>query len=134
MMNRRAFVVLALVLAACGSDASTEPASVVGTWSLQTVNGSPLPFVAAQSGSDKAEIMGDTIKISAAGSFIESTTIRTTLSGVATIQTLADTGTYKVSGSTLTLSSTADGSSGTGTWSGNTITATIEGFSFVYKR
>lgn len=133
-MNRWAVVVLALVLAACGSDASTAPTTVAGTWALQTINAAPLPFVVAQSGADKAEVLADTLKLSAAGSAIESTTIRTTLNGVVNTQTLADTGSYTVNGSAVTLLSTTEGSALMGTWSGNTITASVEGFTFVYKR
>lgn len=134
MTNRRTFVLLAFVLAACGSDSATAPTTFVGTWSLQTVNGAALPFTIAQSGTDKAEILGDTITISSTSSYIESTTVRTTLSGAVSTLTVADTGAYVVSGSTVTLTSNSDGSSGSGMWSGNTLTATIQGFSFVYKR
>src|SRR4051794_14186705 len=118
MMNRRTFVVFSLVLAACGSDSSTSPTNVAGTWTLQTINGSSLPFVVSQSGADKSEILGDVITISGAGTFTESTTIRTTLSGTTTTQSIPDTGTYTVKGSTLTLRSSGDGSTGSGTWSG----------------
>lgn len=135
MMTLKPTVVLAFVLAACGSDSSTGPSGVVGTWSLQTVNGSALPFVVGQSGENKSELLADTIKLASAGGFIESSSFRTTLNGVVTLQTVADTGTYTLSGSTLTLSSTTSaGASGSGTVSGNTITATIQGLAFVYKR
>ena len=135
MMTLKPTVVLAFVLAACASDSSTAPSGVVGPWSLQTVNGSALPFVVGQSGENKSELLADTIKLASAGGFIESSSFRTTLNGVVTLQTVADTGTYTLSGSTLTLSSTTSaGASGSGTVSGNTITATIQGLAFVYKR
>jgi hypothetical protein len=133
MMNRRAFLVLSFVLAACGSDSSTEPSSIVGTWTLQTINGSPLPFVVAQSGSDKEEVLSEVVTLSAGGTFTESSTLRLTVSGTVTTQSFPETGTYTVSGSTLTLRS-SDGSTGTATWSGNTLTGSAEGFVFVYKR
>ena len=130
-MNRRAFLVLAFALAACSS--STAPTSIAGTWTLQTINGASLPFVIAQSGSDKSEILADVITLTGAGTYTETTTFRVTLSGVATTQSIPDGGTYTVSGSTLTIHPD-DGSTGTATWSGNTITAAVEGFTFVYKR
>ena len=135
MKKSLAFIVLAFVLAACAGDSSTAPSSVVGTWGLQTVNGAALPFVVGQAGASKSELLADTIKLASGGGFIESSSFRTTFNGVVALQTIADTGTYTLSGSSLTLSSTTSaGSSGSGTVSGNTITATIQGLAFVYKR
>ena len=102
-MNRRAFLVLSFVLAACGSDSSTEPSAIVGTWTLQTINGSALPFVLEQSATEKSEILSEVVTISAGGTFTESTTLRSTVNGTVTTQSFPDGGTYTVSGSTLNL-------------------------------
>jgi hypothetical protein len=136
-MLRRSLLILGLGLAlgACGSDSSTEAsATIAGTWNLQSVNGSALPFVILQSGANKAEILSDVITISGTGSFTQTTTVRTTVNGAATTQSVADAGTYTLSGSAITLRFNSDNSTGTGSWSGNTITATADGFAYVYKR
>jgi hypothetical protein len=125
----------ALALAACGSDSSTAPApTIAGTWTLQTINGSALPFTIAQTATSKIEVLSDVITISGTGSFTQTTSLRSTTSGVATTQSVADAGTYVVNGSAVTLRFNSDGSTGTGSWSGDTITTTDGGFALVYKR
>src|ERR1044072_8557407 len=52
---RKLLLAVAMLTLACGGDSTTEPtnASVAGTWSLSTVNGTALPYILAQSGADK---------------------------------------------------------------------------------
>lgn len=129
------FAALAIgVVAACGGDSTTQPtmASLDGSWSLQTVNGAALPFVAAQSGQDKEEIMSDVFTTSS-GTFAEQMTVRTTISGQATMDTLPDSGSYALSGSTVTFTF-SDSSTASGTVSGNTMTFVESGYRFVYKK
>lgn len=138
-MRRLATVVAALavtVAAACGSDSPTQPtqASFAGSWSLQTVNGSALPFTAAQNGADKLDILTDVFTASSAGTFDEMATTRTTINGLASIDTLADSGTYVISGGTVTFRFASDSSSLPGTVSGKTMTITQSGYSFVYRQ
>jgi hypothetical protein len=139
-MRRTAFVatmILAILSAAgCGGD-STSPAtqSIVGSWTLQSVNGSPLPFIVQQTGTDKLELLSDVIVISGTGSFTQTTSVRTTTNGVPTTQPVADAGSYTLNGSAITLHFNSDGFTGTASWSGNTITTTTaEGLALVYKR
>ena len=56
-----ATLLLALAAGACSSDSNGPDVSVVGTWQLQTVNGQALPYVVAQSGSDKIEVTSDVL-------------------------------------------------------------------------
>ena len=128
---------LLVVAAACGgSDAPTQPtsASVAGTWKLQTVNGSALPYVAAQVGADKVELMSDVITAVASGSFTQMTQIRVTQSGQVSTQSIPDAGSYTLNGSAVTFTFNSDGSTGTGSLSGNTLTVTEDGFAFVYRK
>jgi hypothetical protein len=132
---RRLTVFLALLAIACGSDSSTAPGgTIAGTWSLKTINGTSLPFVLAQTGTNKAEIVGDVYVISGTGSFTQTTTVRTTTNGVATTQSVADAGTYTLNGTAITVRYNSDGSTATGSWSGNTITVTQDGLAAVYTR
>jgi hypothetical protein len=139
-MRRTAFVatmILAILSAAgCGGD-STSPAaqSIAGSWTLQSVNGSPLPFIVPQTGADKLEVLSDVLVISGTGSFTQTTSTRTTTNGVPTTQSVVDAGSYTLNGSTVTLHFSSDGFIGTASWSGNTITTvTGEGLALVYKR
>jgi hypothetical protein len=127
---------LLVVTAACGSDAPTQPtsASVTGTWRLQTVNGTALPFVAAQIGSDKVELTSDVLTAVQSGSFTRMTQIRVTQNGQASTQSISDAGSYTLSGTAVTFTFDGDGSSGTGSISGNTLTVAEDGFAYIYKR
>lgn len=133
-MRKIAIVMFALA-AACGGDSSTGPsASIAGTWTLQTINGAALPFIVAQTGANKVELLSDVVVISGTGSFTETTSVRTTTNGVPTTQSVADAGNYTLSGTAITIHFNSDGSTATGSWSGNTITTTDGGLALVYKR
>ncbi len=138
-MRKLALAIGALAITfatACGGDSTTQPtpASFAGTWSLQTVNGAALPFLVATNGSDKLEITSDVFTVTSSGTFDEMATTRTTISGVATVDTLNDSGTYTLNGSAVTLTFASDGSSIAGTLSGNSMTLTQAGYAFAYKK
>lgn len=127
---------VAFVLAGC-SDSPTGPTqvSVVGTWNLKTVNGAPPPFITAQTGQDKTEIMGNVLTFLADGVFTQVTTVRSTLNGAVTTQTFSNTGPYTVNGAAVTYA--VNGFSGppfTGFVSGSTLTVTDSTGSAVYQK
>jgi hypothetical protein len=127
---------LLIVAAACGSDGPTQPtsASVAGTWSLQTINGTPLPYVVVQTGVDKVELTSDVITAVASGSFTQITQVRITQNGQVSTQSIPDAGSYSLSGTAVTFTFSSDGSTGTGSLSGNTLTVASDGFAYVYKK
>jgi hypothetical protein len=134
-MRRLIALALALTVVACGSDDSTAPSnsSIAGTWSLQTINGSPLPFTLAPAPT-KIEILSATAIINSNGTWTSSSQTRTTLGTQApTTTTETDNGTYTISGSTIALRS-SDGTVESGTISGNTFTQVESGFTFVFKK
>jgi hypothetical protein len=135
-MRRFLTAITLVALVACGgSDSATAPAnSIAGVWSLTTINGAVLPYVVDQAGADKVELTADVVTFAAAGTFTHTSTARTTVSGQATTSSIADAGTYTVSGTTVTIRSNSDGSTSTGTWAVNTLTIVEEGFTFVYTR
>ena len=128
-------LLMALATVACSSDDSTGPdTSVEGTWTLQSVNGSDLPYVVAQAGSDKVEVTADVLTVASGGAFTEITSIRVTSGGNVTTQSIPDAGSYTVNGTAVTFTFQSDGSSGTGTLSGNTLTVATQGVSLLYKK
>ena len=136
-MRRSAFLTAILIsAAACSGDSTTAPTtvSVAGTWTLQTINGTNLPYVVAQSGSDKLEVVSDVLTAASTGSFTQTTTVRSTLSGQVSTQSIADAGSYTLNGTAVTFRFNSDGSTGTGSIAGNTLTVTEQGFAFVYRR
>ena len=139
-MIRRAFVRLAIAaalslpFAACGGDGGTGLQSELsGTYTLRTVNGQPLPFVAYQDATDKIELLGDEFQFSA-DSFTESVDVRYTERGVVTTDTFEDSGRYTLDGNALTVTYDSDGSSLTGAVNGNTFTLTGDGIVFLYRK
>ena len=127
---------LLMVAAACGGDSPTEPtpASVAGTWRLQTVNGSALPYVLVQFETDKVELTSEVLTVAASGSFTQLTQFTTTQSGQVSVEDLTDAGTYTLNGTAATFTYDSDGSTGTGSLSGNTLTVAGGGFAMVYRK
>jgi heat shock protein HslJ len=134
-MHVMTFAIATLLLAGCGSDSSTAPtqASVAGTWNLSTINGSPLPFT-LQAANPKIEYLNEQLIVSASGTFTQTANARFTINGAVTTQAIADAGTYVLNGTAVTFRFNSDGSSGTGTVSGNTLTVAEAGFSEVYTK
>ena len=134
---RRIFVACALtaLLAACGSD-STSPASadITGTYTLKTVNGSPLPFT-LQSGTTVVSLTSDVIIVSSNGTWSESGIYQQTVNGQTTSGTGSDGGTWTRAGTSVTLTS-AQGADGTytGSYSTNTLTLSNSGFVSVFTK
>lgn len=136
-MRRRLAFALAMItsfVVACGGD-STLPtqASVAGTWNLSTINGSALPFT-VQATNPKIEYLNDQLIVSANGTFTQTANFRVTNNGVVANQPLVDSGSYTLSGTAATFRFNSDGSTGTGTISGNTLTVAQSGYSYVYLR
>ena len=127
---------LLLVGAACGGDSPTQPTSpsVAGTWSLQTINGTGLPYIVAQTGSDKVELTSDVLTVVGSGSFTQITQVRVTQNGQVSTQSIPDAGSYVLNGTAVTFTFNSDGSSGTGSLSGNTLTIAEDGFAYVYRK
>ncbi len=137
---RRFLTVMTVVLAgglltACGEDDSTGTGgtSIFGTYTLQTVNGTSLPFVIIQIGNDKLEITGGSVRLNSDNTFSVSLTLRVTEAGTVTTLTETETGTLTVTGSTVRLTDSA-GDVTTGSISGNTLTIIDEGDTFVLTK
>ena len=98
-MIRRLFVMFALAtLAACGENGSTGPVTVslVGSWKLQSVNGSALPFSQTTS-TGKYEIFDGSADIQGSGAFTINLTTRTTTGTSSSVFVLTTFGTVDVS-------------------------------------
>jgi hypothetical protein len=139
--NMRRLVALLVVFAAlvttaaCGSDGSTNagPASVAGTYTLRTVNGSPLPYTLFEVGGDKYEITADAVTIKEGGAWTESGTIRSTESGTVTTSTVTNVGTYTRAGTVINFVSAQTGPF-SGSVESGTLSLTQEGLVAVYTR
>ena len=124
---------LLALTAACGGDGVSEPASVAGTYTLQSVNGGPLPFVIFDESGYKLEITAASYVLTSAGTFTNSATFRETEGGAVTTLTETFTGRYAVSASTITFTD-ADGEVSVGTISGGNLVFSEDGLSAVFVR
>jgi hypothetical protein len=122
------------VVEGCHSDSIGDPAqSVVGTYSLASVDGAPIPFTLIP-GDPKVEVVSDEINLASGGTFIQRTSFRVTRSGMVTTQDQLESGTYMVSGSTLSFRFSSDNSTVRATLAGSTFTIGDGGHALVYVR
>lgn len=127
-------VVAAIACGGSGGPTTPTPASVAGTWNLQSVNGQGLPYILVQSGANKVEWTADQLLVGAGGTFTQTSTFRVTTNGQVATQTAGDAGTYTLTGTNVTFVFASDGSSGAGTLSGKTLTVSETGLSLVYEK
>ena len=119
------------LLSACGS---TEPSSVAGSYTLESVNGQPIPYTSVV-GSVRTTITSGLFIVSPKGEWSRLTDGTQTVSGArtSTFPTLAQ-GTWTGSGSTLSFISSTAPFQFTATVSGGTLTYSDGGTVFVYRR
>ena len=131
-MRRFILAMGTLALFACG-DSTGVNQNLNGTYSLQTVNGQALPFTFFQSGTLRQEITAD-VFTATNGSFTEVTSERDTnlQTGAVSNFNTSDSGTYTINGTAVTFTFFSNGSTGSGTISGNTFTLVATGFSLVF--
>ena len=132
-MRRILIALSAVSLLACGDSSGSAFSSAVGTWSLVTINNSPLPFTAVNQGLYKLEILSDVLIASADGTFTGTSTFRETDNGVETTTAQPNSGTWTQTNNSVTVNS-SDGTSSTVTISGDIITLSDIGFVSVYHR
>jgi hypothetical protein len=134
-------VVIAGLVAGCGSEVSTEPLSIAGHYSLESVRDKPLPVVLEEGADHSLEIIAGEITITREETFHDSYTIRETNAGVATVTTKTCDGTWHVSSQYIALEESPApgcGDSALGDWdhaTGNKITISWTGlWPAVYSR
>ena len=134
-MRRTLLAFATFALVGCGGDSTGPVASAEGTWQLQTVNGSPLPFTLAFVASPlyRLEIVSDTFIAHGDGTYDETSTTRETQGSSITTTQNNDAGTWSQNNAAITITSSG-GTVSTGAISGNTITANVEGAVLVYAR
>jgi hypothetical protein len=137
---RKLFFGLVLTgLVACGgtNDATGPIASAEGTWRLQTINGSPMPYTTAYNAGPpvyKVEILSDAFVASSNGTWTDSTTTRQTNGSNVFTQITGDHGTWAQTIGSVSVTSATTGTTASGAITGNTITVTGSGSVLVYQR
>jgi hypothetical protein len=130
-----AFAPLA-IFSACGGDDSTGPGetTIVGSYTLQTINGNTMPWRFLVVGNDWAEITGGTGNINNGGTFSVTYNYRVMEAGQTSTFSETSTGTYVRNGNAISFTA-SDGSRANGTITGTQISITDEdGFVYVFRR
>ena len=132
-MRRLASVVLTgVLLTACSGDAFS-PEDVSGTYNLETVNGSPLPFTLTDDSTGTFTITAGSIILNANGTASISTTGTATIDGTTTTFTFGGSGTFELVAPSTIRFTFPDEETGSGTLDGDRITIIGEGDSFEYR-
>lgn len=129
---------LAFAMACGGADSPTTPTptSITGTYTLRTVNGSPLPFVVPDGGAAKIEIVDGTLTVNDGGGWTESGHLRSTLNGKATASAssfVGGAGFYTLSGTAITLSG-SNGGPFSGSVSSGAVTVAVGIYLYAYAK
>lgn len=132
---RRGLSLCAIVVAiACGDATGPTPQSVSGTWNLQSVNGGSLPYTVLMTGSVTDQVTAGLLIVEPDRTFSYATTFRSTANGQSTTLTATDSGTYSLSGDSVSFLFRGDGTTGSGLLNGDTVSLNAEGFSLVYTK
>lgn len=136
--SRIVFCALALMVAtvACNSDGVTNPeAEVAGTYSLKTVNGSPLPYTVVDSEGSYI-IVTDVMTLNKDKTWKESISYQLDQTTPIVAEPDWDGGTWTLAGDVLTFRSTYDPNEPpyTATHSANTLTVTALGLLQVFQK
>jgi hypothetical protein len=127
--------VLALAIVACGGDdfegpPSQPPPSILGTYTIQTVDGEPLPWKSVDFPDLTVEVLSATITLDSDQSWSLIATLRETRLGEVTTDATTTTGTFVQSGEDLLLTDD-DGETYSGTVNDGTLTFVFAGFTWV---
>ncbi|MFL5560338.1 MAG: hypothetical protein ACJ79K_02580 [Gemmatimonadaceae bacterium] len=137
-MRRLAVAFLLIVAAACGSDKSTGPKRIEGTYTMQSIDSQTLPMIYYDdpAAGQRVEVLSGSITLSSNGTYSSPWSLRITDAGTVSPYSETCTGTYTRSGNSITMNETDNngfcGGVFNADWDGNN-TLTEEG-SVVYRR
>lgn len=140
----RAFILCGLLaaMAGCGGDvtAPNPNAAVVGNYVLSQVNGVTPPMVYFQNGAGRIDILSGSMSLRSDLSYTQTVTDRITYTDGTPTQTLpiVENGTFSVTGTQITFTIPASGSSGalsyTGAASAGVVSYTYANDSYQFRR
>jgi hypothetical protein len=118
----------------CLGEGITGSSTVTGTYTLRTMNGSPLPYTIPGSGTDKTEIMSDAITLFQGGTYARERHSRVTVSGQVTNETVMEGGTYNLFGNSISMRLSGTGPIVQAVINGNTMTFVEDGVTSVFSK
>jgi hypothetical protein len=110
-VRRLSSILLLFVAAGCGSDNSTSPKRLEGTYTISTINGSNLPVVVYDdpTNAQRGEITGGSITLSANGTFSAPWSFRLTDNGAVSSTGETCTGTFTRTGNHIVMDEVDNG-------------------------
>jgi len=129
--------ILAISLAACGASDSTSPPplSVLGTWNLSRVNGDTLPYQLSNVTGYVQFWDNEQLALNSDGSEEQTGELKTvSTTGVVTVQDYLNAGSFSVSGSSIKFTFGGGASGGTGSYAGDTLHMTANGYALTYVK
>jgi hypothetical protein len=132
-MVRGALGLLLVAAVGCFDDSITGSSTVTGTYTLRTVNGSPVPYTVPASGPGVTEIVSGSIVLYKTTVYARDGLSRTTLNGQVTEEHASETGNWTIEGTRISLR----GATGTVTETlitGNDMTIVNPGMTLVFRK
>ncbi len=129
---------LALSVTACVGSTQPKltpaPPDIVGAWNLETVNGDSLPYTLGTSGGSTEIWLDEVLTLNADGSMLQQGDLKYVSSSGTTTDNYLGAGSFVVTGSTIAFTFGGGSSTGTGSYSGNTLNMSAQGLALVYLR
>ena len=122
-MRNLAVLALALGLAACSTDATAPSTSVEGSYSLQRINGTALPYTF----SNGVQLVSDRLVLSTDGTF-------TDIARYGNGQSSTEVGYYTSLNGSITFNDQTSGITYQGSLSGTVLTQIVSGFTQTYQK
>jgi hypothetical protein len=126
-------IAMAAVALTLGCGEPTSPLDVFGSYSLQSVNGMPLPFALPQAGGTQVHLLDDVLFLSTSSTYSEAGHKLYTTGGVTSLAAPVDAGTFTRRGTAITMQSLLFGA-WDGTVDHGTLTMVQAGYTLVYKQ
>lgn len=130
-------VILGLVVAtsvACYDDSIVGSPSVTGTYTLRTINGSPLPYVLSETATSKIEVLDRAFTLHQGSTYAESGHLRRTENGETTIVSTPATGTYRLEANSVSFQRNGGSSLAIAIVNGNTMTFVEPGMTLMFRK
>jgi hypothetical protein len=132
-MKVAAIAVFGLAAACGGGDGINEPASIAGTYNLQTLDGQSPPVVVLDEPGFKLEVMSGNFVLAANRTFTTNVVFRITVDTEVSTEAESFSGTYTVTGSTVTFTY-SDGDTDSATLAGDTLTFSDGSSTAVFRK
>lgn len=131
-MMRRVLMALLMACAACSGDDIAGSSTTTGSYTLRTINGSPLPYTVVGGSVAGTVIISDVISLYQGGTFAESIQFRGSASGP--VEGKTRTGTFSLFGTSITLQINETGTTRVAKGDGTTMTFIEDGLTSVYRK